>query len=100
MAFITVKGGTVLNINSKGFTLIESYTKQTGETVNNYYKVWTSEPVEEGAIVNVSGVHSARISEYEGKQRLEIHINNARIDRPISNKAFDAVKSEPDDLPF
>lgn len=92
MAFISVKGGTVVNINSKGFTLVESYTKQTGETVNNYYKVWTTEQVREGAIINVSGVHSARISEYEGRQRLEIHINNARIEAPAPAKT--------DDLPF
>jgi hypothetical protein len=95
MAFISVKGGTVISVNSKGFTLVESYTKQTGDVVNNYFKVWSSEPVLEGSVVNVSGVHSARISEYEGKQRLEVHINNARIEK----SAVAPVKPA-DDLPF
>lgn len=94
MAFLSVKNATVSNINSKGFTIVESYVTQTGEKLSKYYKVWSDEAVREGQLVNVSGIFSARINEYDGKTSVEIHINKPRIEAP----GAPAVKQ--DDLPF
>lgn len=78
MAFVTVRGGQVVSNNAKGFTLVESYKKADGSEVKTYYKVWTEEPTPEGN-VDVSGILSVRVSEYEGNTRAEIHINKPRI---------------------
>lgn len=94
MAFISVKNATVTNINSKGFTVVESYETQSGETMSKYYKVWSDEQVREGQVINVSGIFSTRINEYEGKTSIEVHINKPRIEAP----GVPVVKQ--DDLPF
>lgn len=78
MAFVTVRGGQVVSNNSKGFTLVETYKKADGSENKTYYKVWTEEPTPEGNI-DVSGILSVRVSEYEGNTRAEIHINKPRI---------------------
>lgn len=78
MAFVTVRGGQVVSNNSKGFTLVETYKKADGSEIKTYYKVWTEEPAPEGS-VDVSGILSVRVSEYEGNTRAEIHINKPRI---------------------
>lgn len=78
MAFVTVRGGQVVSQNAKGFTLVETYTRKDGEESKTYYKVWTEEPAPEGNI-DVSGILSVRVSEYEGNTRAEIHINKPRI---------------------
>jgi hypothetical protein len=93
MAFITVRNGVVSSTNAKGFTLTESYTsKATGEVKESRYKVWSNEPVTEGATLNVSGIHSARVNEYDGKTYVEIHINSPRIEAttPIAVSVEDA----------
>jgi hypothetical protein len=78
MAFVTVRNVNVVSTNSKGFTVVESYTRN-GEEQKTYYKVWTDEVVPEGSL-NISGILSVRVSEYEGKTRSEIHINKPRIE--------------------
>jgi hypothetical protein len=78
MAFVTVRNATVVSSNAKGFTIVESYTRN-GEEQKTYYKVWTDEPAPQGS-VNISGILSVRVSEYEGKTRAEIHINRPRIE--------------------
>lgn len=78
MAFVTVRGGQVVSSNAKGFTLVETYKRKDGEEMKTYYKVWTEESVPEGAL-DVSGILSVRVSEYEGTTRAEIHINKPRI---------------------
>jgi hypothetical protein len=79
MAFITVRGGQVVSQNAKGFTLVESYKKADGDEIKTYYKVWTEEPVDANTSIDVSGIVSVRVSEYEGNTRAEIHINKPRI---------------------
>jgi hypothetical protein len=106
MAFVTVRGGQVVSTNAKGFTLVESYRKADGDEVKTYYKVWTEESVPEGTI-DVSGILSVRVSEYEGTTRAEIHINKPRISmsetqtpRPSSNAWGNPKPVEVDDAPF
>jgi len=101
MAFINVKHATVGNANSKGFTLIESYKDRNGEEQSTYYKVWTSEQHDQGSIVDVSGVVTFRVSEYEGKHRGEIHINNPRISVPSApTPAATPAPAAAEDAPF
>lgn len=78
MAFVTVRGGQVVSSNAKGFTLVETYKKADGSENKTYYKVWTEEPAPD-ATIDVSGILSVRVSEYEGNTRAEIHINRPRI---------------------
>lgn len=78
MAFVTVRNGSVVSRNAKGFTLCEAYTAPNGDERKTYYKVWTEETVPDSGI-EVSGILSVRLSEYEGESRVEIHINKPRI---------------------
>ena len=106
MAFVTVRGGQVVSSNAKGFTLVESYKKADGTESKTYYKVWTEEAAPEGNI-DVSGILSVRVSEYEGNTRAEIHINKPRVSmsenqaRPVSNIPNGWSKAVvSDDAPF
>lgn len=109
MAFVTVRGGQVVSNNAKGFTLVETYKKADGAEVKTYYKVWTEESVPSEGNIDVSGILSVRVSEYEGNTRAEIHINKPRIQlsevQTSAPRATSAAWGNPkpvqvDDAPF
>jgi len=103
MAFVNVKGATVGDkLGEKGFTLIESWTKQDGTVVNTYYKVWTSEAWTPGTVVDVSGILSVKADIYEGDAKVSISINNPRINVGVPREPVAAVKTilAPVDSPF
>ena len=108
MAFVTVRGGQVVSSNAKGFTLVETYVRKDGEESKTYYKVWTEEAVPAGN-VDVSGILSVRVSEYEGNTRAEIHINKPRVQlsevQTVAPRASSAAWGNPkpvvdDNAPF
>lgn len=114
MAFVTVRGGQVVSQNAKGFTLVETYKRQDGEESKTYYKVWTEEPAPTEGNIDVSGILSVRVSEYEGNTRAEIHINKPRVQlsekqgvpaapampRPSSAAWGNPIVIQADDAPF
>lgn len=80
MAFVNIKGATVGDkLGEKGFTLIESWTKQDGTVIKSYYKVWTAEKWNTGSVVDVSGILSVKADIYEGDAKVSISVNNPRI---------------------
>lgn len=92
MAFVNIKGATVGDkLGEKGFTLIESWTKQDGTVIKSYYKVWTAEKWDTGTVVDVSGILSVKSEIYEGDAKVSISVNNPRIN--ISGAAPAVVKS-------
>jgi hypothetical protein len=107
MAFVTIRNVNVVNTNSKGFTAVEVY-ERNGEEFKTYYKVWTEEAVPAGSL-NISGILSVRVSEYDGKVRAEIHVNKPRIesagDAPVAKPAGSVSWGNPapieiDNAPF
>lgn len=85
MAQVKISDATVAYINSKGFTAKAQVKTFTGETRDEYYKVWTDQPVSEGDTVEIMGDLSVRLEEYkdkrtgEDKQGVGIHVNNPII---------------------
>lgn len=84
MAQIKISNATVAWTNAKGFTA-KAKVKIMGEERDEYYKVWTDQPVTEGDIVEIIGDVSARLEEYtdkrtnEKKQGAQLHVNNPII---------------------
>lgn len=82
-AKIKLEGATVVRSHKGGFTASIPYKFQ-GEERKQYIKVWTSEQVSEGDLLDITGEPSARLSEYTDKagvlkQVAELHINNPTI---------------------
>lgn len=82
-AKIKLSGATVERKHKGGFTATIPY-QFNGETRKQYIKVWTSEQVTEGDLLDITGEPSARLSEYTDKQGTlktvaELHINNPVI---------------------
>lgn len=88
MAFISIKNGKVNRTfyDGKGASVVEEFTKRDGETGKKYYTAFFEEPhgLSEGDTGTFSGLHSARIREYEAegeiRQSLDVVLNNARFE--------------------
>lgn len=84
MAKISVENAEVVrHIARKGFAAKTSYNTKAGSTRTEYFTVWTEELPPIGSIVNIEGLHSAKLEEYEkdGETRrvAATHINFPKI---------------------
>lgn len=90
MALIYVNGtieGTFFD--GKGARIKESFVKRDGTEGATYYSAFFDEPhgLNVGDVVKASGLHSAKVEEYEGKQYARVTLNSARaeIDTDVQN---------------
>jgi hypothetical protein len=85
MATITIRNAEVLKVYAgKGANVATTTTDDRGFERTNYYKVWTTEPLTEGEIIDVMGDLSVRVEDFTGrdgnpKQVAAIHVNNPKI---------------------
>jgi hypothetical protein len=84
MAKISIENAEVVrHIAKAGFAAKTSYRTKSGETRNEYFTVWTEESPAVGAVVNIEGLHSAKVEEYEkdGETRrvAATHVNFPKI---------------------
>lgn len=88
MAIINIRNAEVTRTfyGGKGVAIKESFKKQDGTEGASYYTAWfESDPgLSEGMRGNFSGLHSAKINEYEkdGETRrsVDVALNNARFE--------------------
>lgn len=101
----TVTGWVNKLLGEKGFELarpinVKNANGQWDEVGKNYFKVWTSVPVELNTRVDVTGRVTIKETEYEGKTRIELHIRATEV-KPTPVPNFGSRKTEPaSDAPF
>lgn len=104
MAKIEVKEATVDRlITNKGVAVSTSFTDREGQPRKEKFTVWTDNSgLEPGDLLNVSGLFSVRVKEFEGDagpvHYAEVHINNPSIEKinqdgPV--KTIDEFESSP-----
>lgn len=87
MAEVIIKEAMVQRlITGYGFTVAETYKKADGEIGKAYYTIWSDFKVEEGEIVNVRGLLSVKMNEYENRagelvQSAQASVNNATVEK-------------------
>ncbi len=99
MALTFIKNGLVEKAFSggRGYAISETFKKQDGSDGKQRYKVWFDQatPLTEGSRVDVSGILSAKVSEFDGDngtvQFAEISLNKARI----NSESAPAAESDP-----
>ena len=84
MAKISIENAEVVrHISNKGFAAKTSYTSKTGVKRDEYFTVWTEESPAVGAVVNIEGLYSAKVEEYEKDGELvrvaATHINYPKM---------------------
>lgn len=84
MAKISIENAEVVRlISNKGFAAKTSYRTKSGETRNEYFTVWTEDSPAVGAVVNIEGLYSAKVEEYEKEGQLvrvaATHVNFPKI---------------------
>jgi len=104
MARIEIKDATVDRlISNKGFAASTTYTDRNGELRKEKYTVWTDNAgLEVGDLVNVSGLLSVRVEEFEGDNGTvrfaAVNVNSPSVtkinqDGPV--KTVDQFESSP-----
>lgn len=89
MAEVIIKEAMVQRlIPGHGFVVAESYKRRDGEIGKNYFTVWSQESVQEGDVLNIKGLLSVKLDEYQNrdgqtKQSAQAHINNAQIEKDV-----------------
>lgn len=81
---IVIGAAKVVRSHKGGFTVVKQSKKSDGSPIDVYVKVWSHTQVADGQIVTVTGVPSARLSEYvsktgEKKTVAELHVNDATV---------------------
>ena len=97
MALTFIKNGLVEKAFSggRGYAVSETFKKQDGTDGKQRFKVWFDEAVNiaEGSRVDVSGILSAKVVEFEGTngivQTAELSLNKARLSESKSAPAAD-----------
>lgn len=93
MASIIIRNAKVERfIGRKGFSCSTSYTTKDGSEKKEYFTVWSDDlnHISEGQHIDIRGLISARIEEWEDKQSGElrrkaaIHVNQPKITPPKS----------------
>lgn len=80
MAKVTIENAKVARIiEGYGFVVSSEYKTRAGETANEYFTVWSAHPVKVGDTVSIAGRLSTKLGEYNGKQRVEVHVNDAKV---------------------
>ena len=81
MATIKVENGKVARIiDGYGFVVVSEFKTRDGNTGSEYYTVWSGHPVNVGDTVSVVGRLSTKLDEYNGKQRVQVSINDAKVE--------------------
>jgi hypothetical protein len=99
MALTFIKNGLVEKAFSggRGYAISETFKKQDGSDGKQKFKVWFEQatPLAEGSRVDVSGVLSAKVAEFDGDngtiQYAELSLNKARV----NGESAPAVESDP-----
>ena len=99
MAKVIVDSVKVVRVhrNGGGFNAHKELRLRNGETKTEKYTVWTTEPVQEGAVVSFEGVLSVKVEEFtndEGEliRYAAVHVNDVVMSG--------ASKVSEDDAPF
>jgi len=114
MARVSIKNAKVERlIPGYGFVAVTSFKKRSGEEGREWFTIWTTDPVQEGQVFDVSGLLSVKIEEWTDKisgepmSRAAVHVNNPILKTPEDapepiqqttlEEAFGAVKEVPID---
>lgn len=97
MALTFIKNGLVEKAFSggRGYAVSETFKKQDGTDGKQRFKVWFDNAVDiaEGSRVDVSGILSAKVVEFEGTngtvQTAELSLNKARLGESKSAPSAD-----------
>lgn len=86
MAEITILNAEVIRlIPGYGATVTENYKTRTGDTGKNYYTVWTKEDLAVGDLLNVKGLLSVKLDEFETngemKYKAVANVNNPTVQK-------------------
>ncbi len=90
MALIKIENAEVVFISEGwNFKCKASVKRQDGETMDQWYTVWSKEPVQKGQIVDVVGTLSTKVEEFTGKDNVPrttaaIHVNDAKVTSAVS----------------
>jgi hypothetical protein len=83
MAIINIENAEVLRtISQKGFACAENYTTKDGQERQNKFTIWCKpeDIPAEGSTVNVSGVLTTRMENYNGRDFVGQHVNFPRVE--------------------
>jgi hypothetical protein len=86
MAEVTIRDAEVIRIiEGYGVSVAESYKDRNGEVRKSYYTVWTKENLAVGDLINVKGLLSVKLDEYEKdgeiKQTASANVNSPTIEK-------------------
>ena len=86
MAEVILKNAEVMRlIEGYGASVAETYKTRDGETGQAYFTLWTKEQLSVGEVLNVKGLLSVKMDEYEKNgethRRASVSINNASIEK-------------------
>lgn len=94
MAKVIVEDAEVIRThrNGGGFNAHKEIKLRNGETKTEKYTVWTTTPVEVGAVVSFQGVLSVKLEEFTNDAGLlvryaAIHVNDATFSGSASSQA-------------
>ena len=85
MAMVKIEGAEVVFISEGwNFKCKAAVKRQDGETMDQWYTVWSKEPVQKGQIVDVVGTLSTKVEEFTGRDNVPkttaaIHVNDAKV---------------------
>ena len=89
MARVSIKNAKVERlIPGYGFVAVTSFKKRSGEEGREWFTIWTTDPVQEGQVFDVSGLLSVKIEEWndkatgEARSRAAVHVNNPILKTP------------------
>lgn len=69
----------VVRTHKGGFKAVEKITTKTGDTIDQWWTVWSDAPVQSGQKVEITGDVSVRTEEYNNEKRASAHVNNAVV---------------------
>jgi hypothetical protein len=86
MAEVIIKEAEIIRlIPGYGVSVSESYKDKAGEVRKNYYTVWTKENLAVGDLINVRGLLTVKLDEYEKDgamvQKASASVNNPTIEK-------------------
>jgi hypothetical protein len=84
MAKISVESAEVVrHISNKGFAAKTTYSTKKGDSRTEYFTVWSEEIPPVGSVVDIEGLHSVKLEEYqkdgETRRVAATHINFPKI---------------------
>lgn len=85
MSEVIVEGAEVVRVhkNGGGFSAHKSKELRNGETKVEKFTVWTTEPVEVGALVSFRGVLSVKVEEFTTDEGLLVRYAAIHVNDPV-----------------